>query len=161
MQINLETLQKVWFTFKKKQQVSQVFFSFWGISSKFEIIWWFSSKMAKKGFEIYWTKYTLILNEWKKWFSDLRVQSVLFGLGLPYYIESTENPLFRCFVLSFFNLKVSSLSVGWIVTSRITNKWIRLGVPLVEYGDLSEEAHKNLWINFSGNKYRRGPISSK
>ena len=40
--------------------------------------------MAKKGYQIYWTIYTLILNAQKKSFPDVRVQSVKFGLVLPY-----------------------------------------------------------------------------
>ena len=32
-------------------------------------------------------------------------------------------------------------------SSRITNKWVRLGVPLVGCGDSSDVAHENLWPN--------------
>ena len=35
-------------------------------------------------------------------------------------------------------------NISRIDTSRITNKWMRLGVPLVGCGDLSEAAHENL-----------------
>ena len=40
---------------------------------------------------------------------------------------------------------------GAMDPSRITNKWIRLGVPLVGCGDLSEAAHGKLKAYFSAN----------
>ena len=42
------------------------------------------------------------------------------------------------------SISTQTLAEDSLIPSRITNKWVKLGVPLVGCGDSSDVAHENL-----------------